>query len=117
MFGLASPALSLIPPGFPYVCYWFGSCKVISEMTAGAGISRELHISGDDRAIRHRALRISQRTRGNPRTPFIVNRLSACCNPVYQLRRERNEMSQYYKHELARWEGEGGSHGELMPPS
>jgi hypothetical protein len=26
-------------------------------------------------------------------------------------------MSQYYKHELARWEGEGGSHGELMPPS
>ena len=26
-------------------------------------------------------------------------------------------MSQYYKHELARWEGEGGSHRELMPPS
>jgi hypothetical protein len=26
-------------------------------------------------------------------------------------------MSQYFKHDLARWEGEGGSHGELMPPS
>ena len=26
-------------------------------------------------------------------------------------------MSQYHKHDLARWEGEGGSHGELMPPA
>jgi hypothetical protein len=26
-------------------------------------------------------------------------------------------MPEYYKHDLARWEGEGGSHGELMPPS
>ena len=25
-------------------------------------------------------------------------------------------MSQYYKHDLARWEGEGGAHGELLPP-
>jgi hypothetical protein len=26
-------------------------------------------------------------------------------------------MAKYYYHDVARWEGEGGSHAELIPPS
>ena len=82
MFGLASPALSLIPPMFLDACDWSGSCSVIGE-NYDAAVSRDFHIVGATAPFATALIIRNRAVSGNARTSLVVNRVNACWSSMF----------------------------------